>query len=1549
MRFKRIICTGGICIIFAMISLFFMVGGVGAQCTPTGNPIEINYVSLLMSCGGSQNLSASGGCPPYNWSLSGGGTLTPGGGDNTSATYIAPASNANCTDNPTIILTDCCRSIAGIQLAVNCYSGNDSALGLNTKRSCAGSGCWCKPPYQGGCDQGDSTCFQFHRTDWKCDSTIKVDCDTGDCSLKQPYPSYVDVGSFFSWNPVCPPGCYTNQCDCILPYGQCICGLMDGRTAAMKTQGCCPLDPETGLPFDNGFPDSEDLGKGAGRLQCDISVEKPINSVGNPVNVATGNKYEEVLDLSVSTPGIPLEFRRSYNNQIIFDAPMGYGWTHTYDVSLGVVQTSPTKRVRIWDSDGRALYFSEVQQNSTEILFGGESGVKDRLKQVISTGEYFLRRKEGNLTCKFGSDGKLVQISDPNGNTLTLTYTGGLLTQVADNFGKSLSIQYNNNRISSVTDPKNQSVSYQYQNGDLWKVTYPDTNFITYAYLNHDLTDKYDTNNNLIGHWGYDNRHRVINYYSHIKDSVHQEEINLTYQVGGTVVTRSTGATTYTTAVIDGISLVQEIQGCPTCGSVHKTFGYSNRLDLTQVNSIDGANQYTTQYVYDTPPNPWEQVGEILQMKEAVGWSEERTTTYTYSHRTDDPFLLTQSTETIKSVVDTQQNKVITLTYDTAGIILSRQDAGYVLINGLPTQKTYTTLYQYNALGQLTQINGPRTDVSDITTLEYYANSPGEGNNRGQLKAIVNALNQRIEFSQYDANGNVGKIKDPNNVETQYTYDERNRIRTLTNLSTTAQAQYFYDSRGNLDYVILPELNQIDFTYNLANKITEITDTLGNKILYQYDIEGNRSREEVKDPQGTLKRYLDFTYDAYNHLKKIINPDTNYIEYGYDGRGNRTSAKHPKNFTTTFTYDPLSRMKDMTQPLQPNIITHYGYDTNDNQASVTDPNGNITQYSNDDFRRKNQTTSPDTGTTKYQYDGAGNLVQKVDAKGTIVNYTYDALNRLTAIQFPSDPNQNITFTYDSVAVTNGIGRLTGRVDPSGTYTFYYDAQGNLNKEEKTINSILYTTQYAYNKNNFMTSITYPTGRVITYTPDQIGRISQVSTTLNGQPKTLASAIDYLPFGGIKALTYGNALSLNQGYDNQYRISSIVTGSILNLTYGYDPNGNITSKNDAVNPPGSEVLEDPGTYSYQTGTNKLTHIAGTPPIDYGYDSNANTTTENTWTYVYDLSNQLIRVLSGGNQVAEYTFNGAGQRIKKVTQTESRIFHYDLLGHLIAETNQTGQMLAEYIYLGDQLLVMIKPGEAAYYFHNDHLGTPQILTNDSQAIAWKAVYTPFGEAVPSIQTVENPFRFPGQYYDQETGLHYNYFRYYDPTTGRYVTPDPIGLEGGTNLWPYVANNPGNYIDPSGLWGFGAIVSGSAEGGIVVAGAGATGSAGGGIFWGGSSGTTLGGFASFGAFAGGPGWGVSSAPSPCGGTTVAGGAYAGIGRGAFLTNATNASQLSGPFDTYSFNLGIGPIQVSGQFGISAEGIAIGSLTYGPGSGWGVSGSGYPTSAKTKTFIRF
>ncbi len=105
-------------------------------------------------------------------------------------------------------------------------------------------------------------------------------------------------------------------------------------------------------------------------------------------------------------------------------------------------------------------------------------------------------------------------------------------------------------------------------------------------------------------------------------------------------------------------------------------------------------------------------------------------------------------------------------------------------------------------------------------------------------------------------------------------------------------------------------------------------------------------------------------------------------------------------------------------------------------------------------------------------------------------------------------------------------------------------------------------------------------------------------------------------------------------------------------------------------------------------------------------------------------------------------------------------------------------------------------AVYYFHCDHLGTPQAITDKNGNVVWKADYKPFGEVTLTTAAVENNFRFPGQYFDEETGLHYNWHRYYNAGTGRYVTSDPIGLEGGVSLYGYVLNNPINFTDPPGL---------------------------------------------------------------------------------------------------------------------------------------------------------
>ncbi len=1151
----------------------------------------------------------------------------------------------------------------------------------------------------------------------------------------------------------------------------------------------------------------------------------PAPFVANPVNVGTGQKYEEALDVSFSTPGIPLEFKRSYNSSMLSDGPLGYGWTHTYNMSVTVVTnwtiggvTTPV-RIKVMDSDGRALYFSRIFQTYTdELRFYGESGVRHRFKKIISTGQYVLRKSDSNLTYTFGTDGKLTSITDPSGNSLTLTYTSDLVTDITDNYGRSLTIAYSGTKISSVTDPKSQQVTYTYTSSDLTQVSYPDSRSLSYAYSSHRMTDKYDTSSNLIGHWAYDANGRVSTYYRFVRDTVNQEQITFTYDYTSTpnttTLTRSTGTTTYTTAINDGIRLVTAVDGCgSTCGgSLHKSFTYDTRGTLTDVTRTSESQAYTTHYTYDAPTSFWDYVGEVTSMKEAYGLAEERETTYAYTHRTDDPFLLTERSETKPSVVSTGQSKVITTAYDTAGNVSSVTVTGYVLVDGSPVQRTYTTSYQYNALGQLAEINGPRTDVTDTTTLAYYANTAEEGNNRGRLYTITNALGQVTTFSNYDANGNAGTITAPDGVVTVHTYDQRNRLLTSTNQSTNGQIQYFYDGRGNLSYVIPPEGNRIDYTYNLADRLTGIQDNQGNKITYSYDVEGNRTREEVRDPGNVLKKYLDLTYDAYNNIYRIVNPDSTYTQYTYNERSERTAVRNPRDNTTSFTWDALDRARTMTRP--GSNLTSYNYDTQDNPSSIVDPNTFTTQYAYDDFGRLNQVVSPDTGTTKYVHDPAGNVTQMTDARSTVVNYGYDALNRITSVQFPSDSTQNITFTYDSTSVTYGIGRLTGRTDPSGTYTFSYDAQGNMVREDKVVNSVSYTTQYTYNKNNILTSVTYPSGRVVSYTMDTVQRVSQVSMTTQGTPVTLASSITYMPFGGIASLTYGNSLSLTQTWDNQYRLSSITAGSVLSLSYGYDASGNVTSITDTIgSAPGQYI--DSTTYAYESGTNRLTTITGTPTATLTHDANGNIITEGTRTFTYDLTNRLTAVTDNETEIASYVYDARNLRVKKATPAETRIFHYDVNGHLIAETDTAGNTLVEYVYLSDMPLATVRPTDTVYYFHTDHINTPRVMTNSAGTVAWQAAYHGFGHAeVDGASTITNNIRFPGQYFDAETNLHYNWNRYYDPRTGRYLTPDPIGLEGGIdpyvyadtvgkpllnepNLFVYTNNSPMNRVDPKGLF--------------------------------------------------------------------------------------------------------------------------------------------------------
>lgn len=353
------------------------------------------------------------------------------------------------------------------------------------------------------------------------------------------------------------------------------------------------------------------------------------------------------------------------------------------------------------------------------------------------------------------------------------------------------------------------------------------------------------------------------------------------------------------------------------------------------------------------------------------------------------------------------------------------------------------------------------------------------------------------------------------------------------------------------------------------------------------------------------------------------------------------------------------------------------------------------------------------------------------------------------------------------------------------------------------NWVAYTTGYQYDKDGNLVSETYPDGRQITYVFNAVNLPVNVNETGSNGLVPVAYGISYDKVGNLLTLVYGNGLAMQGVYDAANRLSQMSVPGILNLSYARDHVGNITSITDLVTPANSQAFGYDALYRLETaqgpwGNQSYTYDAnGNRLFETGSGLDTNITANGNLNFVYNQSNRLAEVINGATVVGEYTYNGKGQRVEKnVPASGMTLFHYDMAGRLIEETNANGQVIADYIYLGRGPLAMVAPAsgqDQIYFYHNDHLGSPGFMTDQSRNFVWTGSFEPFGNAVSVSGSITNNLRFSGQYFDKETGLNYNGNRYYDPSIGRYIRPDPIGLFGGLNRYVYVQNDPVNRIDP------------------------------------------------------------------------------------------------------------------------------------------------------------
>ena len=810
-----------------------------------------------------------------------------------------------------------------------------------------------------------------------------------------------------------------------------------------------------------------------------------------------------------------------------------------------------------------------------------------------------------------------------------------------------------------------------------------------------------------------------------------------------------------------------------------------------------------------------------------------------------------------RPLTQTRQGLLETYTYDAAGRMLSRtqQDTTTHTAPYSTAGQTRTWTFGWTATGKLSFVNGPLPPdggQDDITSYFY-----GDTDN---LIRIVNPLGPDTLFSNHDPNGRPGRMVDANGLATDFSYDFAGRVLTRTVMvSATVPAlnpvtSFGYDAEGRLTSITSPETSALVLEYNPVGRLVAIRDTTGARIEYSYDAMGNRTTDQTKDPAGVATRTVTRTFDDVGRMLTEVLGAGRTRAFGYDLNDNITLLKDARNQDTTVAFDALDRATNEVDPLQNSTAT--AYNQRDELVSFADRIGVATTFVRNGFGDIIQEVSPDRGTSIYRYNAAGILIEVTDGRGQKVTYNRDMLGRLTSKVPDGFPDETVTYVWD----TARIGQLTSMSDASGITSFGYDVRGNIASKTVSISgAYALTTGYSYDLADRITTITYPSGRIVTYARDALGRVSGVTmqASAGASPVTLASAFVYQPMGPLATFAYGNDLRFARDWGGDQRLyrKSIKTAggtALWEKSFSYDADDNITSISDATTPARS------ATYAYDA-VSRLTQatgdLNGAGREDYVYDGNGNrlelqrrllatdaAPVETSVSALTPGTNRLGSVTTAG-QLRQLAYDGRGnittdtrsgiplslgydaygrltsyvapsatmtmrysgtdERVEAVAGAVARRFAYDESQRTIGEYGTSASdVKAEHIWLmpdndnGDGYEPLAIAGPSTITFvHGDHLGAPALLTDGTGAVVNRYDVLPFGQRWASLAaSPTTALAFPGQLIDA-VDRHYNLHRDYDPTLGRYLQADPIGLAGGDNPYAYAQGNPLTVVDPDG----------------------------------------------------------------------------------------------------------------------------------------------------------
>lgn len=676
----------------------------------------------------------------------------------------------------------------------------------------------------------------------------------------------------------------------------------------------------------------------------------------------------------------------------------------------------------------------------------------------------------------------------------------------------------------------------------------------------------------------------------------------------------------------------------------------------------------------------------------------------------------------------------------------------------------------------------------------------------GALQQIVDPLGSTHTF-KYDELRCLTEYADPNGATRRYAYDTRgNLVSHVDELG--GEWRYTIDARGIPTKIAEPNGRIIDQWRSKDQRSVVISDADGLLLHADFDTWGRPTL--VEDRTGRAWRYI---HDLRGKLVTRIDPDGLHIEFEYDKRGNLIAFKNRLGGVSQYRYGGLNKIVQ-TVDAGGNSVRYEYEPIRERLVRVVNERGETLVIDLDLLSRPVSVIGFDGAVTRFDYDAGGRRTRMRLADESMITYAYDAANRL--IEWCGSDGSFARYVYDLA------GMLIEAVNEDGRIRRYHNKAGYLELEDQ--NGIV--VQYGYDYlGQRLWRINDVTQRAVRYTYDDLGRLTKISDDLGMRQTFIYDRLSRL----IRRDFSGGAFEQYE-YNIHGKVSlhTVVDGGgqcLCRRTYSYDAVGSIKEvrnlegdttaydytanqqldaarENDVV----SEKFEYDATgnlrYSSSLGTleyapgNRLLEAGS---LEYVYNA-AGRLSEvrgggQNRALSYDAAGRLRSVQSGNGSTIRYSYDALGRRTIKNVDGATTRFVWDEMTLMLEKADVSP--VTEYAFVPGFFFPLTQwNGEAHYHYVLHPAGLPLEMLDGRGDLAWRGAYSTFGALISATANgARNPLRLQGQYEDAETGLHYNLYRYYDPLTSRYITPDPFGLLGSLNTYEY-GLNPLNWMDPFGL---------------------------------------------------------------------------------------------------------------------------------------------------------